>query len=357
MTFNFEKLFTDVFAPQKGEVVTVMCDEPHHEIKDNAAWQDRRIMAQEWHSTIKNFSGKYGITVNPLVVYPATGSKNRDLPEYVTIEGKNTRSEDLIAQSTIVISMPEFSATAPLLNFTQKYKKLRVASMPCVQRSMEATGLSADYSLVAKKCALLAPLFKKACGIEVTFSTGHKCFFDITPDNLVFEDSGNLHPDKKTMRLANLPSGEVCKVPNEAPDSKTQGEIPAQLEGEDMVFVVQHNHIIDVKGDGPTALKMKQAFAEKALSNIAEVAIGCNDKAKVIGVILEDEKAGFHWAYGRSDHIGGTIGVKDFSAPDKVCHTDIIYAKESPIVCKQFDFVFADNTRKTAIVDGELLIC
>ncbi len=124
-----------------------------------------------------------------------------------------------------------------------------------------------------------------------------------------------------------------------------------------IILVVENNQIIDVKGSGLIAEKKRQEFIdEAALRNIAEVAIGCNDKAAVTGNTLEDEKAGFHWAYGRSDHLDGKIGVENFSSPDKVCHEDIVYAKGNPIVCKQFDFIFADGARKTAIKDGVLCI-
>jgi len=88
------------------------------------------------------------------------------------------------------------------------------------------------------------------------------------------------------------------------------------------------------------------------MCNIAEVAIGCNDKAVVTGNVLEDEKAGFHWAFGRSDHLGGIIGIHAFSAPDKVIHKDIVYAIGNPIVCSKLDFIFMDGKRKTAICEG-----
>jgi leucyl aminopeptidase (aminopeptidase T) len=61
------------------------------------------------------------------------------------------------------------------------------------------------------------------------------------------------------------------------------------------------------------------------------VAFGCNDKAVVTGSVLEDEKAGFHWAYGRSDHLGGTVGVAAFLRPDTVVHQDTVYAQGNPI--------------------------
>ena len=48
---------------------------------------------------------------------------------------------------------------------------------------------------------------------------------------------------------------------------------------------------------GPTEYRARSFFAADPMrGNIAEMAFGCNDDAKVTGNILEDEKAGFHWA-------------------------------------------------------------
>ena len=357
MAFQLEQFFVDVFAPQSSDVLTIMCDLPHSEVQDNPAWQERRAMASAWHQQITAFAQNYGLRVNPIFTYEATGAHARDLPELGQSEGNTVRLEDVVRDSTILISMPQFSATAPLLVFTKKYEHLRVASMPLVSKAMEETGLSADYNKVARTCAHLAPLFEEADGIEVTFSTGHICFFDKSDHKPVRQDNGRLHPGKEVFRLRNFPSGEVFVVPNEIPESKTIGEIPVSYGSETAVFVVERNQIVYVRGEGPMATQKRQEFREeKALRNVAEVAIGCNDKAVVTGNLLEDEKAGFHWAYGRSDFLGGTVSPKDFSAPDKVLHQDIVYAKGNPILCKCFDFIFPDGTRKTAIIDGRLNI-
>jgi len=61
-------------------------------------------------------------------------------------------------------------------------------------------------------------------------------------------------------------------------------------------------------------------------------------------------------AHGRSDHIGGTVGPKDSTAPHRALHQDIVYAKGNPIVCRRLDFIFPDGTRKTVIRDGVLNI-
>lgn len=45
MALDLEKLFTDVFAPRHGDVVTVMYDLPHGEIRDRDEWRLRWEMA------------------------------------------------------------------------------------------------------------------------------------------------------------------------------------------------------------------------------------------------------------------------------------------------------------------------
>jgi hypothetical protein len=312
-------------------------------------------MAEEWHQQIAALAESYGVLVNPIVTYDATGSHASDLPEYGTCGGERVGIESILSDSTIALAMTEYSASAPLMALVKKYGTLRVASMPHVTKAMEETALSADYQEVAATCARLGRLYDRAEGIEVTFSTGHKCYFDISDDKPVLIDNGLLHPGTGADRplFINLPAGEVCTCPNEAADSLTSGEIPAVIDGETIVFVIRENQVVDVQGEGSVAAGKRRAFQEEvALRNIAEVAIGCNNKAVVTGNALEDEKAGFHWAYGRSDFLGGKVGPAEFSSPDKVYHKDIVYARGNPIVCTRFDFCFPDGTRKTAIIDG-----
>ncbi len=335
-----------------------MYDLPTADIPDNEEWRDRRRMAEEWYGKIKAFAADYKIRINPIITYDACGAHNMDLPENGLCEGKRVSIAEIVNRSTIVLSMPEFSASAPLLIFTQDNPNLRVASMPMITKSMEQTGLSADYNLIAVECKKLAQLFESSIGIEVLFSTGHKCYFDISDNKTPLQDNGRLH--KTTFagdtRLRNLPSGEVCVTPDESIKSLTQGQLPIMQNGQLLVLNVEQNKIVGVEGESKEAKQKHQEFmAEPAMCNIAEVAIGCNDMAEVTGNLLEDEKAGFHWAYGRSDHLQGKVGVKDFSSPDKVIHLDFVYAKGNPIVCKKLEFVHSDGQRTLAIRDGARL--
>lgn len=359
MAFNFEKFFDDIFKPQKGEVVTVMYDLPHEGISDNPAWQERREMAEEWRQNLKLIAAQKNITVTPAAVYYATGGNNADLPENFIMAGRETGLKDIITRASIIIAMPEFSATAPLYHLAKESDKLRVASMPGVAKFMEESGLSADYAAISKKCEKVVQVFDKAIAAEVTFSSGHTCYFDLPPENPGLIDDGILHPERAggELALSNLPAGEVYCVPNENEDSRTEGELPQKLGDEIIVYEIKNNRVQDVKGSSAAAAELRRKFQEDpAWRNLAEFAIGLNDKAKVTGIILEDEKAGFHWAYGRSDHFGGQNGVDKFISPENVVHTDIVYAKGNPVVCSKLDMIFPDNSRQTLIIDGELQI-
>jgi hypothetical protein len=69
--------------------------------------------------------------------------------------------------------------------------------------------------------------------------------------------------------------------------------------------------------------------------------------------VLQDLKAGFTWANGLSDFIGGTVGVAEFSSPEKVFHQDVVYDLGNPVHCERFEFLLPDGSRKVAVEDGE----
>jgi leucyl aminopeptidase (aminopeptidase T) len=221
---------------------------------------------------------------------------------------------------------------------------------------MEQTSLAADYREVARRCRLLKDAFLTADHAEVMFSTGHRCLFDLR-HRICEADDGYLHRDKiDDIPVINLPSGETFQVPYEGEidgdPSRTQGELPVHENGQTVVFRVEANRIVEVVGNGDVAERYRSFFgADPVRGNVAEMAFGCNDDATVTGNVLEDEKAGFHWAYGRSDHLGGTVGLAAFRSPANVVHQDIVYAKESPISVARAELVDVEG-RRTVIIEG-----
>jgi len=357
MIFNIESFLEKIFAPGKNETLSIMIDTPRDEEQDTSEWQERRLMAAEWLDKISSISGKWGMKVNPLVTYKATGNQNARLPNKCLVGTKEMKTRDVIKNSTIILSMPEYSATAPLYTFSKSTKNLRVGSMPGAQKFMEKTGLAADYGEIADKCNSLISILENAIGAEVLFSTGHQCYFDLSR-NKFHADDGMLHPktggtEKST---SNLPAGEVYTVPNEEPGSLTKGKLPFSEGKEVGVFIVNENKIIKVQGDSPETAELRSKMEDDpAWCNIAEFAIGVNNKATVTGNILQDEKAGFHWAFGLSEHLGGTIGEDNFNSAENVIHRDFVYAKDNEIECSLLEIVFPDNSRKILIRAGCLV--
>jgi len=357
-SFDLQKLIVDVFDPQPGEKVVVMTDLPHGDLDDYQEWAERREMAEEWRSAFKALEGELGISVFPLLTYPATGAHSGPLPEEGQMDGQSVRLEELLAETNIVVALTEYSATAPLMEYTQRFPQLRVASMPMVTRSMEQTALAADYAEVARKAHLLQAKLDMAQGATVEFSTGHEMYFDLRYRE-AHADDGQLHADKEGERVINLPSGEAYMAPYEGElegePSLTEGTIPVMFGDELVLARVEENRIVEVIGDGPQADGAREYLAlDDALRNIAELGLGCNESAVATGNVLEDEKVmGLHWALGLSEHIGGTVGVDDFSDPGLVEHRDWVYPKGGAIEIASLVLEYADGTSEEIMDDGE----
>ena len=140
MAFDLGKFFEDVFNPAEDEVVTVLYDIPHDDIEDNEAWRQRRQMAEEWREKLAGMAQRWGILVRPTVTYAATGSNNAQLPPTCKMARQVTSLGKIIEGSTILIAMPQFSATAPLFPYAKSSKRLRIGSMPGVAKFMEESG-------------------------------------------------------------------------------------------------------------------------------------------------------------------------------------------------------------------------
>lgn len=360
MSFDVERLLEDVFQLQEGEIVTVVIDLPHDDISDNPEWQERREMAGQWREAAARLGKRLGFTVNPMLSYPATGANNANLPETGWLEGEEVDLREVLLGSTLVLAMTEYSATAPLSELAEEKEDFRAASMPGILKRMEETSLSADYTEVARRCQVIEEAMTGAELVDVLFSTGHRCFFDVrhrTPE----VDDGFLPRFKEGDRIINLPSGETFVVPYESEiegdPTWTAGIIPVMEEGELVLFHITDNRVMVVEGDGAVAERYASHFAEDpARTNIAEVAFGVNEKAVVTGNVLEDEKAGFHWAFGRSDHLGGVTGVDAFASEETVVHQDIVYAKGNPVQVRRAVVVHPDGRTVEIIRDGEYLV-
>lgn len=359
MGFDLFKLLADVFEPEAGEVVVVACDEPAQAAADTPAWQERRAMAEEWRRAFEALGRGRNFTTLPLLTYRATGANNADLPPTGRLGEREVALDEVLMSATLAVFLTQFSATAPLDAYTRRKADFRAASLPGVARHMEQTALAADYREVGRRCKVLLELLQGATAVEVEFSTGHSCLFDLRHRQPEADD-GYLPRHKLGDRVINLPSGEVFCVPYEGElpgdPSRTAGTLPVAAGREVYVLRVEKNRITKVQGSGQEAARLRRLFdADPARTNVAEVAFGCNQWARISGIVLEDEKAGFHWAYGRSEHLGGTVDPSKFVSRDTVLHQDVVYAKGHPIQVARAVVVKGDK-RTTVMRNGAYVV-
>ena len=332
-------LFQQVFAPKQNERILILTDVPHNEIYDNNKWKERREMAEDWFVTFKKMGRNLGFSVEH-ISFPATGINNKQIPEEI---------KNLVKKYDLVIAMTEYSATSSLMPLcTQKNITLRCASMPMVERSMEYTSLTADYTKIKRYALRLEKLLEDVVSADITFSTSDHLILDLRNRKPLADLGECIQPGQ----AINLPSGETCIAPYEAEEgekklfgkSKSNGILPVRYDNELVKCIIQENRISKIIGNGKKAEEMKRFFNEKKCRrNIAELGIGCNPNAVVIGNILEDEKVpGLHIAYGMSSHIGGKI--------DCDMHQDICYPKKAPIEATSLILTYS-NGKKTRLID------
>lgn len=353
---DLNKLFADVFDPQPGETALVLLDLPHDLIHDTPAWEQRRAMAERWHGALGAMGEQRGFEVLPLTYYPATGSHNAQLPVEGRQAGQPVQLEDLAARSTLLLALTQFSASAPLVGWTQRFPKLRVASMPMVAPEMEATALAADYAQVARSCKLLCERLDRADYARIGFSNGDTLTLDLR-FRAAHVDDGQLRPDKAPPRLVNLPSGEAYTAVYEGEQageqSQTRGVLPVEWRGDIIRLEIEHNRVMDVLGRGEAADDLRNFLAlDMARRNVAELGLGCNPTARVWGNVLEDEKAGPHIALGRSEHLGGVTGPDAFGDPRYVWHHDFVYARKSPIHVAEMTLTDPRGQTDLLVVNG-----
>lgn len=360
--FNLKKFLVDVFNPEPNETVLVMVDLPHDKYTDNDVWKERREMAEAWRQAFVDLSSERNFKVLSLLTYQSTGTHAAPLPKNGLLDGETVVLADLFPEVTLILALTEFSATAPLIGWAEKLPRFRGASMPKVSPSMQKTGLAADYEKIQKRCAEIRKYMERAESLNIEFSTGHTCFFDLR-FRKPYVDDGMLHPSqwgKGGDSILNLPGGEVFEVPYEGEKgeaSKTEGELPLDVEGERAIFVVKENRLVDVVGDGKLASHWREFVeVDPGRRNVSEVGFGCNKLADPMGPIIESEKSGFHWAFGESVHLGGTFGEDDFEDPANCCHEDFVYGGMNSVTVVKAELTEKDGTKVLIMEDGKYLI-
>jgi aminopeptidase len=190
---------------------------------------------------------------------------------------------------------------------------VRVATFPGITKDVMIRGLSANYKKIAALTMKLKKLFEKTKIVRVTAPNGTDITMDITGRKAI-PSKGLFH---KKGESGNLPTGETFAAPLEG---KTNGifVVDGSMAGIGMIknkpieFNVEKGLVTKISG-GSQAKELEKIIKQygKPARNIAEFGVGTNDKTKLSGMLLEDEKVlgTVHIAIGDNKSMGGKVNA------------------------------------------------
>jgi leucyl aminopeptidase (aminopeptidase T) len=272
---------------KKSETVLVITDEPCRQV-GVALWSEARKAAKEAF----------------LVEMTPRKTNGAEPPPAIA---------QLMASADVV-----FAPTSKSLTHTDARRKAcakgaRIATLPGITEDSMTRTLSADYQKIAVLTKKLVRLMTKGKTAHITTPTGTDLTMDIST-RAAHEDTGLTH---KRGEYTNLPAGESYLAPLEG---KTEGMlvIDGSMAGigllqRPLILEVTKGYVTKISGGPQAALlkKITKPLGKPAL-NIAELGVGTNYKAKVTGLVLEDEKVlgTVHVAIGDNASMGGKVHVE-----------------------------------------------
>ncbi len=192
-------------------------------------------------------------------------------------------------------------------------KGARVATFPGITEDVMIRGLNADYKRISRLSFKIKNILDKGSFVKITSPAGTDLSFSIKGRKAI-ASSGLFH---KKGEGGNLPTGETFLAPVEGSANGT-----LIIDGSIAGFGIIENVNLKVTVTDGFASKITGGKLAKQVSamldnfgkygrNIAEFGIGTNHKAKLSGVLLEDEKVlgTIHIAFGNNITMGGSVNV------------------------------------------------
>lgn len=185
----------------------------------------------------------------------------------------------------------------------------RVATLPGVTEEMLARVMSADMDGLRRKGRAVAASLDAASEAHLSDSNGTDLTLELSGRKAI-PDAGEL---TQAGAFGNLPCGEGFISPADGHGTLVvDGSLAGiGLAAEPVELVIEGGHLTSARGgQGMAFMELLTEYGDDA-TNLAELGIGTNEKAKLTGEILEDEKilGSAHVAFGASAGIGGTVQV------------------------------------------------
>ena len=216
-----------------------------------------------------------------------------------------------MAAANVVIAPTGASLTHTQARKTACAEGARVATMPGITEDMFFQGpITADYNQVKVLSEKAGALLTGAKTAELR--TGNGAILTMSLEGRRGVVSSGVYRNRG--ESGNLPSGEAYIAPVEG---SAEGEV--LIDGSFVGIGLLRSPLklifekgLLVKAEGEEGRKVEAMLAGNPLGgNLGELGIGTNDRARLTGVILEDEKiyGTVHIALGSNDTFGGTVAA------------------------------------------------
>ncbi|MCM2535058.1 aminopeptidase [Neobacillus pocheonensis] len=214
-----------------------------------------------------------------------------------------------MVQSDVVVCITEHSLTHTQARKNAAASGTRIATMPGITEDMFLEGaISADYSKVKELTESVTELLTKGELVRIE-KDGYTLSFSIAERDGIPSTGMYLYPGES----GNLPSGEAYIAPVEG-TANGQILVDGSFAGigrleTPLLLTIEEGKI--VRAEGSAAEKLLEILGDGDGRLLGEFGIGTNDKARITGVVLEDEKVfgTIHVAFGSNNTFGGTISA------------------------------------------------
>lgn len=220
---------------------------------------------------------------------------------------------ELMMTMDVVLCPTSMSMTHTTAKRNAQAKGVRVATLPGVTEDMMVRCMNADYEKIGELTNKLGDLLEKTKKVRITSPLGTDLVMPIEGRKAIRSHGLFRHKGQG----GNLPTGEAFVAPLEE-QSNGLVVIDGSMAGigilvEPLHIMVRNGYAREITGGADAKRLIDLLAIHGPLSrNLAEFGIGTNERAKITGVILEDEKVlgTVHVAFGDNVTMGGSVKVE-----------------------------------------------
>lgn len=276
----------DCMGATPGERILIVTDEPLRSI----AYALREAARQLGH--------------DPIVVEMFPRRTNGEEPPALVAE--------MMTRADVVLCPTSKSLTHTDARRAATAAGARVGTLPGVTEDIMVRCMNADYQRIAERTHELCAMLERTSSVRVTAPSGTDIRLPIA-GRKAHASSGLF---RQRGEWGNLPTGEAYLAPLEGQSSGVV-VVDGSMAGvgvtqQPIRIVVENGYATEITGgpEAQTLIALLEPHGRDA-RNVAEFGIGTNDRARLTGVILEDEKVmgTIHIAFGDNKSMGGTVGV------------------------------------------------